>query len=127
MILYTICNSCKETIKLPFSEFSRADIAIKRGNNIELCCNKCYHKDKYHLNNINAKKSPFITILSLVILILGTPMLFYYLGDYFFKVNSIKTIIILIGIIGMPTIFYNILNKDEQRKVTNFNSFKVKS
>ena len=63
MILYTYCNSCKNSIKLAFSEFSRADIALKKGNFIELKCNKCYHKDNYHLNCIMAKKKALLQLL----------------------------------------------------------------
>jgi hypothetical protein len=127
MILYTICNSCKNTIKLPFSEFSRADIAMKKGDFIELRCNKCYNKDKYHLNNIMAKKSPIAVIISLIIFILGTPLLLYFLGDYFFRTTNLKVIGLLIGIVGIPTIMYNLINKEEQKKVSGFNSFKIKN
>lgn len=127
MVLYTYCNSCKNSIKLPFSEFSRADIAIKKGNFIEIRCNKCYHKDNYHLNSIMAKKSPIAVIFSLIILFFGTPILLYYFGDYFFKTTNLKIIGLLIGVVGIPTIMYNLINKEEQKKVSGFNSFKIKN
>lgn len=126
MTLYTYCENCKNEINLPFSDYSRTDIMKKKGDFIELSCKKCWHNDLYHLNKIKAKKSQLATIVSLVIFIVGTPLLFYYIGNFFFRTTNINIIGLLFGFVAIPTVIYNLIQKEEKNKVINFNRIKIK-
>ncbi len=125
MRLYTNCHNCRKEIKFSTSEPDRVELSKSKGEKIELNCNYCGQKDFYHVNKIKATESKTAQVTGLIIFIIGTPLTFYLIWDYTFRVAHIDAIVGLIGIIGVPFMVYSIINMEQKRKVRLFNMYKI--
>ena len=126
MRLYTNCHNCKKEIRFSTKEPDRVELSKTKGDKIKLTCKQCGKTDFYHVNKIKATESKIAQIIGLIIFIIGTPLTFYLIWDYIFRFTYIYVIASLIGIIGVPFMIYSIIEKEQTKKVRQFNNFKIR-
>lgn len=80
----------------------------------------------YHVNEIKASGSKVAQIAGLLIFIAGTPLVFLWIWDYFFRFAYIYVIAGLVLMIGVPYIIYSLIEKEQRKKVRQFNNYKVR-
>jgi len=125
MRLYTNCNNCKKEIRFSSWESDRVELSKSKGNNIELTCSNCQHQDFYHVNRINAIESKIAQIIGLTIFLVGTPLMFLWIWDYMIQFTYIYVIAGLVGIIGVPFMIYSVFEREQRKKIRQFNNYKI--
>lgn len=125
MRLYSNCIKCTKEISFFTWEPDRIHLAMDKGQKIELKCKNCGHVYKYHLNDLTAKESKVALIIGLAIFLVGTPLTVYFLWDYLFKTALIHSTIVFLALISVPITIYSLIEKEQLRKVSHFNSFKI--
>lgn len=103
----------------------RSELSKIEAKEIELRCKHCNKSIKYHVNEIYAVQRLFPLILALMVFVFGTIIEFVLLWDYFFRINFFYNLLSLISVLLVPFWIYNIINNEENKKVRNFNSYKV--
>ena len=126
MKLYTNCHNCKKEIRFSIWTSDRVELSNSKGDKINLTCKHCGQKGLYHVNEIKATESKIGQIIALVIFIVGTPLTLLFVGDYIFQFNSVYGAAALGGLIGVPLIVYSIIDKDQRKRVRQFNNYKIK-
>ena len=124
--LYTRCSECGENINYYSWETTRANLQMQKGRFVEIDCKHCGKVDNYYLNNLRAEKSNIALIVSFIIFALGTPAVFFLLWDTLVKTANLYFMIVLLGVILVPSIMYGLILKDERKKINSFNRFKIK-
>lgn len=125
MKLYTNCHNCKKEIRFSTWSSDRVELSKSKGNRIELTCKKCGQKDFYHVNRIKATESKIAQIIGLIIFLVGTPIVFFWIWDYIFQFVYIYVVAGLVGLIGVPFMIYSVIEKEQSRKVRQFNRYKI--
>jgi len=125
MKLYTNCHNCKKEIRFSSWESDRVELSKSKGDKIELTCKNCGRKDLYHVNRIKATESKFAQIIGLIIFLVGTPLVFLWIWDYIFQSDYIYVIAGLIGMIGVPFMIYSVIEREQRKKVRQFNNYKI--
>ena len=126
MTLSTDCKSCREEIRFFSLANDRVRLAKKKGEKFELRCDKCKSIDLYHVDEINAEENKIILIVGLMIFIIGTPLILYLIWDYIFQFANVRAIVGFVTMIGIPFIFFLIINENEEKRVRTFNRFKLR-
>ncbi len=125
MRLYTNCHNCKKEIRFSSWESDRVELSRSKGDKIELTCKNCGHKDFYHINRIQATESKIAQIIGLTIFLAGTPLVFLWIWDYIFQFAYIYVIVGLVGMIGFPFMIYSVIEREQRKKVRQFNNYKI--
>lgn len=119
MKLFTKCRNCKNEISFKNSCTTRVQLAMQEDENIMLSCKECFIKDKYFVNDIYAKKSKLIKIISSLIFLVGTPLLGYK-GFQLFNYSVVGAV--RIGVLLLPPVFiYGFLKSKDKIRVNTFN------
>lgn len=133
MKLETKCENCKEFIEFYENVSDRAELSFEKGNRIELCCKKCLMKNNYHPNQIKAKKNRLISILGFLIFIIGSILIYYYLGEFYLEhkesIESQKNYSSfgkIIGALAIPFVIFQLIENSQMRKIKRFNSYLIK-
>ena len=79
----------------------------------------------YHVNRIIASESKIAKIIGLIIFLVGTPLMFLWIWDYIFQSAYVYVIAGLIGLIGIPSMIYSIIEKEQKNKIRLFNNCKI--
>jgi hypothetical protein len=125
MRLYTNCHNCKKEIRFSSWESDRVELSKSKGDKIELTCKNCVQKDLYHINRIKATESKVAQIIGLIIFLVGTPLVFIWIWDYIFQFAYIYVIAGLVGMIGVPFMIYSVIEREQRKKVRQFNNYKI--
>ncbi len=82
--------------------------------------------NKYHINELQAVQSRTALIVSLIILLAGPPFVFFVVNEaflypqfHFFWFNAAI-------MIGLPSVVFMLMRKNERDKVSRFNGYKVR-
>lgn len=67
--LYYYCKKCNKENILPFTSSNRVDLSRKVGIELKLNCKKCNNHNLIRINEVKAKESRAIKIISLSIMI----------------------------------------------------------
>lgn len=94
---------------------------MNTGESINLTCKKCRKNDKYLVDNFEARKNKISLLIPLIVFAIGTPLLFIYLWDFFFRTNYIYAIVGLLTPILIPGIVLRIMTSNDQKRVSSFN------
>ncbi len=126
MKLTTPCKKCKSKISIWDLSTDRGEFAKTTGENIDLTCKKCNHKDLYHVDEIEATPGIILHIIASLILIVGTPLIVYLIWSFLeMKGNPIYKIPPILLIL-IPVIVYRILLKGDRNRVRIFNGHKLR-
>lgn len=106
-------------------ESDRVELSKSKGAKIELICKNCGLKDIYHVNRIKATENKIAQIIGLTIFLVGTPMVILWIWDYIFRFTYIYVIAGLIGMIGVPFMIYSAIEREQRKKVRQFNNYKI--
>ena len=126
MDLYTRCNHCKKDISFSANVIDRVHLSEIKGTQISLDCSHCHNKGIYHPNKIKATHTKLALIITLLTLLVGTPLTLYFIWDYLFLRNSVYAIAGLVGMVGFPFIIYSIIESGQRDKIRHFNSYMIK-
>lgn len=108
---------------MSFINFSETRIALakKKGVEIDLKCKHCSAENKYHVNEIYAKQSKIILVLSFTIFLLGTLVIGYLLFSNFWLLRKGYSALYLGSFLLVPVFIYTVMNKNERSRVNVFN------
>lgn len=121
MKLFTNCKNCKSEITFRSWYSDRVEFKKSKGDSLKLTCKSCNKTDKYYIDNIKAKESKFALLIAFMLFLIGTPILFFSLWDYFLKVNYFYGMLGLLIPLTIPSIIYMVISKNESSKVRLFN------
>jgi hypothetical protein len=101
---------------------TRIELAMEKGDKIELKCKKCSQVNKYHVNLIYANKNKLVELFALSILIIGTIVILKIIFAYVWETSNIYGI--GLGLILIPVTIYSIIVSRNGKRISNFNTFK---
>ncbi len=123
MKLYTDCPYCKKMNSFRAFVSDRGELIRSKGETVEIACKHCGSSYHSPIDKIYAKNSKISIIIAVSILILGAPIIFIGINSFLKDTNYF---IISSGIIIVPSIIYQIINKQDKDRVKHFNSFHVR-
>ena len=126
MKLTTKCNKCGQEIKTKTWSSDRVELARTKGEYLELTCNICNMADKYHVDSLSASPSRLAQIVALLIFIVGTPVLLFFIWEPLWTLTWSYAILAIAGLLLIPVTVYGLILKDDQRRVSSFNRHKLK-
>ena len=126
MIITTTCNKCGHEIKTWTWYPDRVELAKSEGEFLERHCKNCNTKAKYHVDSFIAQSSKIAIITATVVLLIGTPIVLYFIWDILFKLVWSYAILSVAGLLLIPIIIYGLILSDDRRKVDSFNGHKLK-
>ena len=122
MRLIATCKTCTSEISFHSLAGDRFALAKRKGEEIELGCSKCGVKHAYHVNEIKAESSRLFLLTAGIILVFACAALIWFVWDYAWKITDPWAVANIVGVIGVPSIIYMNLNKNQEEKVRYFNS-----
>ncbi|WP_143592059.1 hypothetical protein [Tenacibaculum holothuriorum] len=90
---------------------------MHQGEATLIICDNCMVKTKVDNKNFFAKESKIRLLIAFLILLAGTPLVYFLIKDYISN-SSIK----IIGLIAIPSFIYSIFRKEELNRVRTFNN-----
>ncbi len=133
MKLETKCKNCGEYIEFYENVSDRTELSFEKGDKIELNCKKCLSQNNYHPNQIKAKKNRLISIFGFLIFIIGSVLIYHYLGEFYFEhkeyiesQKSYSSFGKIIGALAIPFIIFQLIENSQVKKVKRFNSYWIK-
>lgn len=126
MKLTTKCNKCGQEIKTNSWSNDRVELAMTKGEYFELTCKNCNTIDKYHVDSLSASPSRFAQIVALLIFIVGTPTLLFFIWEPLWSLTWSYGILAIAGLLLIPVTVHGLILKDVQRRVSSFNRHKLK-
>jgi hypothetical protein len=125
MKLIVDCKNCRKQIRLKNTVNDRGELSRKIGKEFSISCKECLKESNYQVNDIRAKESKFIALSSLIIFTLGTGIIAYLLGEYLFIPNNPYNVLVIGGLLLIPSIVYMIMRKQEMDNVRRFNGYRT--
>lgn len=125
MLVFTKCTSCQVEISFKTPAHTRVEFAMKHSKNIIIRCKKCNKKNSVHVDSLQAKRSKISLWVSLFIILGTLPILVFMLYPYFRLSKNIFVFLVLSGFISILVSAYLISNKQDEKKVRNFNKYRL--
>jgi len=133
MRLETKCKNCKEFIEFYENVSDRAELSFEKGDKIGLTCKKCLMNHSYHPNKIKAKKNRLISIIGFLIFIIGSVLIYHYIGEFYLEhkesiesQKSYSSFGKVIGALAIPFMIFQLIEYSQMRNVKRFNSYLIK-
>ena len=133
MKLESKCKHCGKYIEFYENVSDRVELSLEKGDNIELSCKICSTKNHYHLNNVKAKKNRLISIIGFLIFIIGTILIYHFIGEFYFEhkeqfesKNNYSSFGRILGAFAIPFVIFQLIENIQMRKVKRFNSYFIK-
>jgi hypothetical protein len=126
MNLITLCNQCQKEISVSARAMTRPEMALKKGSSLALQCKYCGHSQQYHLNRFKATETKAALLVAGAVLLIGTPLTFYFLIDYFFRSINIYFIAALAITFTVPSLIYGIIRREQQKAINAFNRYSIR-
>jgi len=125
MIISSKCKNCKEQIPYKTNTSDKVEFAMENGKFVELQCEKCGDKGKYHIDSFYAKPSKLALIISTIIFLLGTPVILYLVWDKIINSSCVLCIAFIFIPIIIPSLIYGIMVKNDRIRVNTFNRHNI--
>jgi hypothetical protein len=125
MKVYGKCSHCKTENPYTTDAHTRVEFAMQDGDHKTLHCKNCETNTEYHVNKLYAKPSKIAQLIGGLILLIGTPLLFFVVSPIFSGSRSNYVIYIVGGFLLVPVFAYIIINKQDQTRVSDFNRRKL--
>ena len=126
MKVYGKCKNCKNEIGYSTSVRTRVEFAMQDGENKSLNCKNCGINMEFHVDDLFTKESKVAQIGAGLILLIGTPLVFFLINPIFTGSRNHYVIYIIGGFLLVPVIAYGIIKKQDQTRVSSFNRNKLK-
>lgn len=110
MKLYTICTSCRQSIKIRSGAATRHDLQMEKGDEFVVECQHCLKKTKVHANDVRAELNKTILLTGLIIGVLVTVILWRFYG----AIGTVSGVI--------PVVFW----QQQMMSIKSFNSFTIR-
>lgn len=117
MKLILNCKKCRNQIKLTHSVNDRGELARETGDDFKRKCPECSAIRSYHVNEVIAQESRLIAVIAFMILLLGTAVIFFYLKDFLLRPNNPYNVLLIAGLLLIPSLIYMVLKKQELKNV----------
>lgn len=118
MKVYVKCQSCKNEIFYRTDANTRVEFAMQDGETKGINCKNCGTDTDFHVDELFAKPSnmPYLIVALAILTVIIITLYFLFLSDSGYVIIAF----------GLPFIFYLILTKQDQTRVSNFNKRKLK-
>lgn len=118
MKVYGKCQSCKSEIYHRTDANTRVEFAMQDGETKRIDCKNCGTNTDFHVDQLYAKRSnmPYLIVALAVLTVILITLYFLFFSDSGY----------IIFAFGLPVVFYIILTKQDQIRVSNFNKRKLK-
>ncbi|MFO7656769.1 MAG: hypothetical protein R6W78_06855 [Bacteroidales bacterium] len=126
MKVYGKCISCKTEIGFSTNANTRIEFSIQEGENKTLKCKNCGTKTEFHADELFMKESKIAQIGAALILLIGTPLIFFFINPIFTGSHNHYVIYVVGGFLLVPVIVYGIIKKQDQTRVSSFNRNNLK-
>lgn len=126
MKVYGKCKNCNNEIGYSTNANTRVEFAMQDGENKTLDCKNCGTKTDFHIDKLFAKESKIAHFAAGLILLIGTPLMFFFVNPIFSKSQNHYVIYVVGGFLLVPVIAYGIIKKQDQTRVNSFNRSKLK-
>lgn len=126
MKVYGTCKSCKNELSYTTSAYTRVDFAMQDGETKTLNCNHCGNTNEFHVDQLKTKHSKLAQLSAGLILLIGTPLVFFIVNPIFAGSRNHYVIYIIGGFLLIPIFAYAVINKQDQTRVSSFNNRKLK-
>ena len=126
MIIYCKCPNCKHENHFKTEAGTRVELAMESGELIEMHCAICNKKHRLNVNRFYTRASKRISILSGIILLLGTSVAVYFVIQMGSKTVSVMGVFAITSALLIPVWIYGILNKEDGNRVRTFNQSYIK-
>lgn len=126
MKVYGKCRNCQSEINYSTSANTRVEFAMQDGEKKTLNCKDCGKNTDFHVDGFYTKKSNIAQIGAGLFLIIGTPLIIFFLNPIFSGSRNPYVILIVGGFLLVPVIVYAIIKKQDQTRVSSFNKRKLK-
>jgi hypothetical protein len=126
MKIYGKCKNCQNEIEYSTNANTRVEFAMLDGENKTLTCKSCGIKAEFHVDKLFAKESKVAQIGAGLILLIGTPLMLFFVYPIFTERRNHYVIYIVGGFLLVPIIIYGIIKKQDQTRVNSFNRSKLK-
>jgi len=110
MKLTASCNSCKKEHLIKSYASTRPDLAQDKGEEFSMNCTDCGNNTRVHVNEVQAKPNTTVLLAALVVGVLVTVILLYFLG-------AIGTISL-----GIPLLMW----RQENKSASTFNGYMIR-
>ncbi|MFT5926748.1 MAG: hypothetical protein ACI9WL_001499 [Rubritalea sp.] len=118
MNVYGKCESCRNEIAYRTDANTRVEFAMQDGETKNINCKSCGTNTEFHVDQLYAKSSnrQYLIVALVVLTTLIVPLYVVYFSDRQYVIIAL----------GLPFVVYFILNKQDQKRVSNFNKRKLK-
>ena len=124
MKVFGSCKSCGKEVFINTRARTRVGLAKAKGNEVPIGCGHCNLNNSFAVDELYAKKNKVTLTVSLLILITGTPVIFY-LVNYVMS-NPGQAIYFPYLLLLTPSIVFGIIQRAEAKRVSSFNNYKLK-
>ena len=121
MKVYGKCQNCKNEISVSVDYGTRIEITMYEGETKSVLCKNCTVKNKFHINDLQAKESKFAIIISGIIFLIGTPLIIYLFYDYLIATHNPYFTLVIVGFVAVPMTVFGIIRKQDLIRVRSFN------
>ena len=118
MKVYGKCQSCSNEAFYRTDANTRVEFAMKDGERKTINCRNCGTSTDFHVDELYAKhsKMPYLMVGLAALTVIFIALYYLFFSDRGYIVFAF----------GLPVIFYIVLTKQEQTRVSNFNKRKLK-
>ncbi|WP_159021574.1 hypothetical protein [Formosa sp. L2A11] len=125
MRVYFKCLACKHENQLNTDAGTRVEFEMKNPKRKYKCVN-CSRHTRLSANKLYTKQSKLISMISGIVFLVGTLIALYFVVQMIYKMETVVGIYIIASGLLIPVSIYNILNKEDQKRVKIFNQTYVK-
>jgi hypothetical protein len=118
MKVYGRCHGCKKPFSVRTDAHTRVEFAMNHGEVYQSSCTNCGFTSRVHVDKLKAKPVKVTFLLIGMAIAIGAIILLYFL----FFVDRPYVIVLT----TLPFVVYFIIKKQDQTRVSDFNSRKLK-
>jgi hypothetical protein len=126
MKVYGKCKNCKNEVSYRTGANTRVEFAMRDGEIKNLECKICKNSNEFHIDQLYAKPSKSAQLIAGLVFLFGTPLTWILINPVFESSRNHYVIYIIGGFLLIPVFAFAVLNKQDQRRVSEFNRRKLK-
>lgn len=94
---------------------------MQEGKSSTFICKHCGKRNVVDNFDYYAKESKIISLIAFLILIIGTPAIFFYFKDYILSSKNSYNALTMASMLIIPSIVFVLLKKEENNRIKTFN------
>lgn len=125
-LVYT-CRHCRSLNEVSLNATDRSQIRDGHPDGLSLICGTCHKENNIEPNDIKARKSKYIGLITILGLLLSIVIGAVFLSKYWANNlgRDLYVLAVFAAIISLPPIVSNLYIKSERKAVKSFNSHYV--